>query len=66
MLEAMKTAAKKHAPWNYTAAILERCLHSGIRTLEEFKTTPAKSGYSFETTSGIDYDLFEKMLNSED
>lgn len=64
MLEAMKCAAKKHAPWNYTAAILKRCLYSGIRTLEEFKTTADKK--KDNDFASYDLDAFEKMLNEKD
>lgn len=59
-------AAKRQAHWNYSAAILRRCLSENIATLERFCErqsgggTPGKYSYA-----AYDLELFEKMLNGD-
>lgn len=65
IIAAIKKTGKINAGWNYTEGILRNCLKRGITTVQAFSKqgAPQKEEHNF---SAIDFDLFEKMLNSKD
>ena len=56
-------AAKKDARWNYSRAILERCLAQGIKTAEHFKRNNGQKQSA--PAAAYDLGLFEQMLDED-
>lgn len=59
-------AAKKQAHWNYSEAILTRCLNQSIFTVEQFekKSSGGKPKASEKEWAAYDFEIFEKMLDA--
>ena len=56
-------AARKNARWNYSLAILERCVAQGIHTTDAFKNQ--RNTPQSESAAAYDLKAFERMLNSD-